>query len=166
MSKWEKVALARSDKTYCSERHVMVVERHPDGRPAVWVEAVLRVDPWGYVTFWETTLATPRTGPERWTGDDTDFVNVDGADRRAECVGKTREQLAEMFSKATDMNNRFTATRTGNRRSLSASEFEVKCPDGNTMTVWSPPWHEMSPDEEEKWAIRQAKARFRDENRH
>lgn len=39
--------------------------------------------------------------------------------------------------------------RTGNIYSIASSEFEVTYPDGSRGTVWSPPWHEMSPKEEE-----------------
>jgi hypothetical protein len=42
--------------------------------------------------------------------------------------------------------------RTGRVYSLASSEFSVTYPDGSEGVVWSPPWHEMSPEEEESAA--------------
>lgn len=39
--------------------------------------------------------------------------------------------------------------RTGKVFSIASSEFEVTYPDGVVGKIWSPPWHEMSPKEEE-----------------
>jgi len=92
MSEWKEVV-------ECRERHVLVVDRKPDGSPAAWVSAMQRVDSFfGGVTFWEMSLITPRTRPARFVGDDVDIVIVGGLDRRAECVGKTREELVNMFA--------------------------------------------------------------------
>lgn len=99
MSEWKEVVQDRSQSGYCRERWTLVVECTPDGKPAVWVSAMRRVDSLGgFVTFWEMALCTPRTGPKRWESDDVDIVTVGGLDLRAECVGKTREELARMFA--------------------------------------------------------------------
>lgn len=45
---------------------------------------------------------------------------------------------------------------TGNLYSIASREFRVTYPDGSTGTVWSPPWHEMSEDEERDAAINYA----------
>lgn len=99
MREWEEVVRDRREDGYCRERWVLVVDRKLDGSPAAWVSAMRRVVSLGeYVTFWEMSLATPRTEPKRWAGDDVDFATVGGADRRAECLGKTRAQLVQMFA--------------------------------------------------------------------
>ena len=98
MSEWREVMENRSDDGHCRERHVLTVDRGPDGRPTAWVSAMRRVDSLhGHSTFWETALVTPRTGPKRWSGDDVDILMASGADRRTECVGKTVEELLELF---------------------------------------------------------------------
>ena len=38
--------------------------------------------------------------------------------------------------------------RTGNLYSFAANQFGVEYPDGIREYLWSPPWHEMEPDEE------------------
>lgn len=43
--------------------------------------------------------------------------------------------------------------RTGNIYSIASSEFEVTYPDGYVGKIWSPPWHEDSPEEEERKAL-------------
>lgn len=45
-----------------------------------------------------------------------------------------------------------TVTRTGNVFSIASSEFSVTYPDGSEGVIWSPPWHEMTPAEEESSA--------------
>ncbi len=98
MIEWREVIEDRSDNGYCRERHVLTVDRGPDGRPTAWVSAMRRRDSLGgYLTYWEMALVTPRTGPKRWSGDDVDMCCTSGADRRAECVGKTVEELLELF---------------------------------------------------------------------
>ena len=98
MSEWQEVMQNRSDDGYCRERHVLTVDRGPDGRPTVWVSVMRRPDSFGgYLTYWEMALVTPRTGPKRWSGDDVDILMASGADRRTECVGKTVEELLELF---------------------------------------------------------------------
>ena len=42
--------------------------------------------------------------------------------------------------------------RTGRVYSIASSEFRVTYPDGSEGVVWSPPWHEMTPAEEESEA--------------
>jgi len=42
--------------------------------------------------------------------------------------------------------------RTGRVYSIASSEFSVTYPDGSEGMVWSPPWHEMTPAEEESSA--------------
>lgn len=39
--------------------------------------------------------------------------------------------------------------RTGRAYSMTSSEFRVVYPDGSEGFIWSPPWHMMSPAEEE-----------------
>ena len=98
MSEWREVIEDRSDNGYCRERHVLTVDCGPDGRPTAWVSAMRRVDSLGgYMTFWETALATPRKGPQRFENDHVDIIATGGVDRRAECVGKTVEELLELF---------------------------------------------------------------------
>lgn len=98
MSEWREVIEDRSDDGYCRERHVLVVNRSSDGSPAAAVSAMRRVDSLGgCLTYWEMALVTPRTGPKRWSGDDVDIIVTSGVDRRAECVGKTVEELLELF---------------------------------------------------------------------
>jgi hypothetical protein len=55
--------------------------------------------------------------------------------------------------------------RTGNIFSIASSEFRVTYPDGHIGSVWSPPWHNMPPEEEEAAAVRYAKELFA-EGRH
>lgn len=45
--------------------------------------------------------------------------------------------------------NNLVVHRTSNSYSLSSNEFEVSYPDGYIGKIWSPPWHELSPEEEE-----------------
>ena len=98
MSEWREVMEHRSDDGHCRERHVLTVDRGPDGRPTAWVSAMRRTDSLGgYLTFWEMTLVTHRPGPKRWSGDDGDILIASGADRRTKCVGKTVEELRELF---------------------------------------------------------------------
>ena len=47
--------------------------------------------------------------------------------------------------------------RTGAQYSMASSEYRVTFPDGTTMTIWSPPWHEMAPDEEDERAMDEAR---------
>lgn len=54
-----------------------------------------------------------------------------------------------------------TLRRTGNIYSFASSEFEVTYPDGYVGKVWSPPWHELSPDDEETAAREYAAKLFR-----
>lgn len=41
---------------------------------------------------------------------------------------------------------------TGLVYSIASREFRVTYPDGSVGTIWSPPWHEMTPAEEESSA--------------
>ncbi len=43
--------------------------------------------------------------------------------------------------------------RTGRVFSFAGSEFSVIFSDGCQQTIWSPPWHQMSKDEEMAEAI-------------
>lgn len=47
--------------------------------------------------------------------------------------------------------------RTGKVFSISGSEFEVTMEDGTIHILWSPPWHNMSEEEEEEKALQKAK---------
>ena len=42
--------------------------------------------------------------------------------------------------------------RTGRVYSIASNEFSVTYPDGSEGVVWSPPWHEMTPEQEESAA--------------
>lgn len=42
--------------------------------------------------------------------------------------------------------------RTGRVYSIASSEFAVTYPDGSEGVIWSPPWHKMTPAEEESEA--------------
>lgn len=46
--------------------------------------------------------------------------------------------------------------RTGRVYSIASSEFSVTYPDGSEGTLWSPPWHEMTPAEEDSAALQTA----------
>lgn len=50
--------------------------------------------------------------------------------------------------------------RTGNVHSIASSEFKVTYPDGHTGTLWSPPWHEMTEEEESAAAMGEARKRW------
>lgn len=52
--------------------------------------------------------------------------------------------------------------RTGNVYSIASSEFLVTFVDGSTMSVWSPPWNDMTPEEEEAGALRYAEKSYLD----
>lgn len=58
-----------------------------------------------------------------------------------------------------------TVERTGNLFSFASCEFLIRYPDGSEERVWSPPWHEMTGEEEwdeaeriaaQKWARKHA----------
>lgn len=46
--------------------------------------------------------------------------------------------------------------RTGEVFSFSSNEFRVTYPDGYVGTIWSPPWHEMTEEQETEEARKQA----------
>ena len=48
--------------------------------------------------------------------------------------------------------------RTGNVFSFAATEYRVAFPDGATVLIWSPPWHEMGDAEEDAAALEYASA--------
>ena len=50
-----------------------------------------------------------------------------------------------------------TIERTGNLFSFSSSEFLVTFPNKDQCTLWSPPWHEFGPEEEEANALEAAR---------
>jgi len=50
--------------------------------------------------------------------------------------------------------------RTGNVYSIASSEFLVTFVDGTTMNVWSPPWNDMTPEEEEAGAVGYAEKQY------
>lgn len=50
------------------------------------------------------------------------------------------------------MDSQVSIKRTGRVFSIASSEFSVVYPDGSSGVVWSPPWHEMTPEEEESSA--------------
>jgi hypothetical protein len=50
--------------------------------------------------------------------------------------------------------------RTGQGFSIASSEFSVTYPDGHVGSIWSPPWHDKSPDDEEAGALAYAKELF------
>jgi hypothetical protein len=49
-----------------------------------------------------------------------------------------------------------SVTRTNRQFGISSSEYRIIFPNGDEMTIWSPPWHEMSSAEEDAEAKRQA----------
>lgn len=55
--------------------------------------------------------------------------------------------------------------RTGNIFSIASSEFEVTYPDGFVGRIWSPPWHDLEPEDEERQALQVATQWFL-EGRH
>lgn len=50
--------------------------------------------------------------------------------------------------------------RTGNNYSIASSEFRVIMDGGTAESIWSPPWHDMEPEEEEVIALIEAKKLF------
>lgn len=42
--------------------------------------------------------------------------------------------------------------RTGREYGMSSCEFLITFPDGTQTATWSPPWHDMTPEEEEDTA--------------
>lgn len=58
-----------------------------------------------------------------------------------------------------------TVTRTGEAFSFASNKFRVEYPDGYVGALWSPPWHEMEPDEEFRTAEAMAR-RLYAEGRH
>ena len=56
----------------------------------------------------------------------------------------------------------FKVERTGNVFSFASSEYRVTYPDGVVGTLWSPPWHELTDDEEDAAALEAAKRMFAD----
>ena len=46
--------------------------------------------------------------------------------------------------------------RTGRVVSIAGSQFLVTFPNGDQISLWSPPWHEMDQDEEYKGAVTEA----------
>lgn len=53
-----------------------------------------------------------------------------------------------------------TVVRTGQAYSIASSEFLITYKDGTALSVWSPPWHDFSPEEEEKGAREYAEKEF------
>ena len=47
--------------------------------------------------------------------------------------------------------------RTGNSVSFNGHEYLVTFPSGDKITIWSPPWNEMSPEEEDAGALMYAR---------
>ena len=69
------------------------------------------------------------------------------------------------------MENQFQQTdndikveRTGRQYSVASSEFLVTFPDGKTMTIWSPPWHELTVKGEEIRALQEAQKIWNNRN--
>ena len=54
----------------------------------------------------------------------------------------------------------FSIRRTGNIYSIASSEFEITYPDGTIGKVWSPPWHELEPDDELEAALKYAQGLY------
>jgi hypothetical protein len=50
--------------------------------------------------------------------------------------------------------------RTEDIYSFASTKFLVTYPDGHVGTVWSPPWHELAPPEEEAAALEYAKGLY------
>lgn len=60
------------------------------------------------------------------------------------------------------MNIEVRIERTGRTYSYASSEFRVHYPDGSEGYIWSSPWHEDDPQEEEIKAMRYAVSLYRD----
>ncbi len=58
-----------------------------------------------------------------------------------------------------DMVSPDNITRTGNTFSIASCEFRVVYPDECKVTLWSPPWHSMTEEEEATEALLQANLR-------
>ena len=54
--------------------------------------------------------------------------------------------------------------RTGNIFSIASSEYLVTFPNGDKTRIWSPPWHEKTPEDEDAGALEYAKELWRDGN--
>ena len=55
----------------------------------------------------------------------------------------------------------FTLERTGNVFSFASTEYRVTYPDGHVGVLWSPPWHELSEQEEDLAALSAAREMYR-----
>jgi hypothetical protein len=61
------------------------------------------------------------------------------------------------------MTKRFEEVRvlkTGEIYSIASTEYIIIFPDGTGETLWSPPWHELSEEEEDIEALRIAKEKW------
>lgn len=55
--------------------------------------------------------------------------------------------------------------RTGRGYSIASSEYLVTFPDGTTQTIWSPPWNDFTPEEEDKCALEYAKQLWKEKEK-
>jgi hypothetical protein len=46
--------------------------------------------------------------------------------------------------------------RTGNTYGMASSEYLVTFPNEDSITIWSPPWNDFSPEEEDAGALEYA----------
>lgn len=53
--------------------------------------------------------------------------------------------------------NEIKVERTGRIYSIASSEYLVTFPDGTTRIIWSPPWNDFTPEEEDQNALEYAK---------
>jgi hypothetical protein len=54
--------------------------------------------------------------------------------------------------------------RTGNTYGMASSEYLVTFPNGVTTTIWSPPWNDFTPEEEDANALDYATELWEKEN--
>jgi hypothetical protein len=52
--------------------------------------------------------------------------------------------------------------RTGRQYSIASSEYLITFPDGTQETIWSPPWHEYTEEEEDKRTLYHAMCLWED----
>ena len=49
--------------------------------------------------------------------------------------------------------DKVSVERTGNCYSIASHEYHVTFPDGTTDTIWSPPWNDYTPQDEDDRAL-------------